>query len=464
MKLRRLLTITVFLAFGTAPLAPLMAADDGLTGTQGKFLNIQKVTSPGGITAWLVEDRSLPIVSLKFAFRNAGAKQDPADKQGLSILASNTMDEGAGPYDSESFQKILTDESIGLSFGSSRDDFTGGLKTLSRNKGDAFRFMQLALTKPRFDKEPLERMRTANIARIQRSRAQPQWQAARLMNDIAYQGHPYAQNSGGTLTTLKNITQEDLKSFARTRLAKDNLVVAATGDITPEELSRRLDELFGDLPAKAVLKDIQRTSLQNQGSVTLYKSDIPQTVMEMAQPGINRDDPDYDAAQIMNYIFGGAGFGSRLMEEVREKRGLTYGIYTSLVRMDDANALSISTSTANKNTAEILNIIKEQETLMASSPVSDEELADAKSYLIGSMPLALSSTGAISSMLLGLQLDNLPIDYLDHRADKLKAVTKEDIQRVAKRLLKPDTMITVLVGQPEGVPNAKTIESLPNVE
>ncbi len=458
-RVRHTALMLLFMMF-IAPLAACAAEE----ATADKFIDIQEVTSKSGITAWLVEDHTLPIISMNFAFKNAGAKQDSADKQGLAQLASNTMDEGAGQYDSETFQQMLADNSISLSFGSGRDDFSGSLKTLSRKKDIAFELLELALTQPRFDAEPLERMRQSNLARIQRSRGKPGWMSARLMNDVAYQGHPYAQNSGGTLTTMSNITEDDLRAFIAKRLAQDNLVISVVGDISAEELSATLDRVFGELPKTSNLATIQNLTLQNEGATILYEQDIPQTIISMAQNGIARDDPDYYTAAIMNYILGSSGFGSRLMEEIREKRGLTYGIYSDLELSDHINTVSVSTSTKNETAAELIDIVKQEWQKMKTEAVTDDELADAKSYLIGSMPLALSSTDNISSLLLGLALDDLPLDYLDQRAGKINAVTKEEISRVAAKLLTPEKILTVLVGKPENITPTKKVDTLPNVD
>ncbi|GJL86064.1 MAG: peptidase M16 [Micavibrio sp.] len=435
--------------------APLHARD--------KVLDIQEVTSPGGIKAWLVEDHSIPIIALKFSFKGAGAALDPADKQGLSRLVSNTMDEGAGDLDSQAFQKELRDLSIGLSFGSGRDNFGGNLKTLTRNKERAFELMHLALTEPRFDPEPVGRMIASNQSRIRSSLSDPDWMAVRLLNDMAFENHPYALNSGGTLSTLQSITVIDLENFGKFRLGKNNLKISVAGDITPEELATTLDNIFGDLP------DVSLTSppdleTQNQGQIALYERDIPQTVIEMIQPGIARTDPDFHTAQIMNYVLGGSGFGSRLMEEVREKRGLAYGIYSGFYLSDHFKGFSVSTSTANTSVKQVLDIIKAEWTKMLNNPVSQEEIDNAKSYLIGSLPLSLTSTDSIASLLLSIQADDLPIDYLEQRNKNIGAASAEDIARVTKRILAPEKFVTVLVGKPEGIAATKTYETLPNVE
>lgn len=434
-------------------------------GAHGNVLDIQEVTSPGGIRAWLVEDHSVPVIALQFSFRGAGAVHDPPDKQGLAQLASNTMDEGAGAFDSQSFQKELRDLSIDLHFTSSRDHFGGVLKTLTKYKGRAFGLLHLALTKPRFDEEPVARMRRANQSRIRRALSDPGWIAARIMNDKAFGDHPYAQNSGGTLSTLENITPQDLHSFTKT-LSRNRLVVSAAGDITAAALGSVLDQIFGALPESGGQDAGPDAVLHNQGKIFVYEKDIPQSVIEIMQPGIDERDPDYHTAQVMNFILGSAGFGSRLMKEIRETRGLTYGIYSGLVNLDRFNGLSVSTSTENANAALMLALIKDEWHKMGEAPPTEEELETAKSYLIGSLPLQLTSTDSIAGLLLALQLDGRTPDYLDKRARNIRAATAKDVQRVAQDLLDAESLITVIVGRPEGLSAARTapVSTLPNVE
>jgi zinc protease len=427
-----------------------------------KILNIQEVKSPAGITAWLVTDHSVPVISLKFAFKNAGAVNDPPHKQGLARMASNTMDEGAGDLDSNSFQKELRDLSIDLHFDTTRDDFGGEVKTLTVNKDRAFELLALALTKPRFDTEAVDRMRAANQSRIRSSQSDPEWIAARLMNDIAFAGHPYAQNSGGTLSSLEKITPDDLRAFHKT-LGKNNLVVTAAGDITKEQMAEILDKIFGALPEVSYQGRAQ-TALQNAGTVNVYKKDIPQTILEMIQPGIDHTDPDYETAQIMNFILGSSGFGSRLTEEIREKRGLTYGIYSAFLGMRLFDGMTVSTSTENKNAGAVVDLVKNEWKRIKSEPVSAKELADAKNYLIGSLPLAMTSTDKISELLLQMRLDNLPPDYLDQREAKIKTVTIADIQKTAQRILNEEKFTIIMVGAPENIKQYKSVNIVPNVE
>jgi zinc protease len=452
----RRIALTVFFLVTLSPQVTFAAEE--------RFLDILEVTSPGGITAWLVEDHSVPVIAVKFAFAKAGSVVDPEARQGLVQLASNMMDEGAGELDSQAFQKTLADHSITLHYDVGRDDYYGTLKTLTREKDKAFDLLRLSLTAPRFDDEPLQRMKDANIARIRSSLSDPDWMAARIMNDVIYAGHPYARNSGGTITSLKSITAEDLHGFVKNHLARDNLHIAVTGDISRAKLETILDKTFGALPAKSTPVTIPDTTVQNAGQIALFKKDLPQTIIQMAQGGIDRKDPDWHAAQTMNFILGSAGFGSRLMEEIREKRGLTYGIYTGLNVLDHVAVLSIGTSTRNDQVAEVTGLIRQEWIKMRDTPVTKKELDDAKAYLIGSMPLSLSSTDQIAGMMLSIMLDDLPSTYLDSVDDKISAVTLADITRVSKRLLSPDQLVTILVGNPVGITPTRIIEILPNVE
>ncbi|MEM7617812.1 MAG: pitrilysin family protein [Pseudomonadota bacterium] len=448
-------TITFILIFCLLS-PPSFAADETV-------LDIQKVTSPNGIEAWLVEDHSLPIISLRFAFKGAGSVNLTTEQQGISQLLSNTMDEGAGDYTSQEFQKVLSDNSITLRFSSNRDNFGGNLKFLTREKEKAVKLLTLALNQPRFDEEPLERMKQANLTRIKSSQTDPEWIAARLYNDRAYENHPYALNSGGTLTTLPAITADNLREFKNAQLTKDRLMIGVSGDISAEQLGRLLDEIFGALPNTSPETNIKKTKITNKGNVYLHEKDIPQTILMISIDSIDETDSDFYALQILNHIFGASGFGSRLMEEAREKQGLTYGIYSGLTNHEYVDALTISTSTKNKTVAQMIQIITD-EMNKVKSDITDKEINKAKDYIIGSMPLSLTNNSSIASILLSLQLSDKPIDYLDKYRTKLNEVTAEDVKRLAETLFTTENMLTIMVGQPQDIENTIEITEIPNVE
>jgi zinc protease len=428
------------------------------------MLDIKEVESASGLKAWLVEDDTVPVISLRFAFRGSGTTNDPVNKQGLTQLLSNTLDEGAGPLDSKAFQQTMADFSISLSFSASRDQFSGHVKTLSANKDKALELLTLALTAPRFDREAVDRMRLANLSRIKGDMTDPQWMASRLMNDTVYKNHPYAMNSGGTLTSLTKITANDLRAKVENELTRDRLIISAAGDISETELAILLDQVFGKLPATGPEVTTEAVTFPEKASAVLYKKDIPQTIIQMVMPGIDIKDPDYFAAEIMNFTFGGAGFGSRLMEVIREQRGLTYGIYSSLSGMKHADVMGISSSTKNESAKELIDLSFTEMQRMKDDSVSAQELRNAKTFLVGSTPLDLTSTDRISAYMLSFQAEGLPKNYLDLRAAGINSVTAEDVRRVAKRVLQPDKIITVMVGAPENIGSPAIVTTLPNVE
>ena len=428
------------------------------------ILHVQEVTSPKGIHAWLVEDHSVPVVSLRFLFKGAGAVNDPADKQGVSQILSNTLDEGAGDLTSKEFQAALEDHSIALGFSSSRDDFGGSVKTLTKYQDTAYRLLALALSKPRLEADPVARMIESNLVRIRSNMTDPEWMNARLTNAVVFKDHPYALNTGGTLSSLPKITPNDLRAKFATQLARDNVIVAVAGDMTKAQVETMLDQVFGSLPATATVQKVPDMNLDGGGLINLYQQDIPQTVVNMVAQGIRHDDPDYLAAEVMDFVLGSSGFGSRLTEEVREKRGLTYGIYSGLNDMQSAHLLTIGAATRNETAQQVLDLTKQVMAGMAAAPIAPKELQDAKTYLVGSVPLELTSTDKISSILIGLMRDHLPPDYLDRRAEKLNQVTAEDVLRVSKRLLKPENMKIILVGNPKIGNTVTRVSTLPNVE
>ncbi|HNQ92053.1 MAG TPA: pitrilysin family protein [Alphaproteobacteria bacterium] len=436
----------------------------GIQTAHASILDIQDFTTEKGIRIWLVEDHTVPVLSLQFLFRGAGSINDPEDKQGLSQILSNTLDEGAGDLDAKTFQAQLTDQSISLRFFSSRDDFGGALKTLSKYQDHAFKLLHLALTAPRFEEDAIRRMRDANFARIRSSMTDPEWMTARLTNAVLFRDHPYAMNSGGTLSTLPRITADDLQDKVKTQLGRDRLIIAVAGNIAKGELSQKIDDVFGNLPDHSKVGEVSPAKFPAEEKPVQFEKDIPQTVIQIAMPGIPNSDPDYFAAEILNYTLGGAGFGSRLTEVVREQRGLTYGIYSNLSEMDYANLLTIGTSTRTENVGEVLSLVNQELSRMGSEPVSAKELADAKSYLVGSVPLDLTSTDRIAAMMISFQSFNLPTDYLDIREKGLKSATREDVLRVAKRLLGQNRKVTVMVGTVTDPSSVRLVEKLPDIE
>jgi zinc protease len=414
---------------------------------------IQRVVSPGGIEAWLVEDDTVPILSLAFGFRG-GTAEDPTGKEGLAQLASGLFDEGAGELDSAAFQQRLAELGIDFRFDASRDDFSGHLRVLTEHADAATDLLSLALTRPRFDAEPVERIRRQLLIAIESENRSPETTASRVLNRQIMGEDPYARPDYGSQASMAALSAADLKTFVRNRLTRDRLLVAAAGDIEPEALGVLLDRAFGALPATGPKSALPEVKINGAGSISVVERDIPQAAILFAQPGIKRDDPDFFAAYLMNYTLGGGGFSSRLMTELREKRGLTYGVSTDLVTLDRAGFIAGHFETGNTKVAEAIGILRAEWQRMASEGPTEDELAAAKDYLLGYYPRNLTTTSRAADTLLGIQMSDLGIDYMARRQDEIAAVTLADVRRVAARLLDAKALSIVIAGQPVGVEGA----------
>lgn len=416
-----------------------------------RVLEVKSFTTPSGINVWLVEDHSIPVISMNFSFEG-GLALDPDDKPGVARLVSILLDEGAENLDSQSFQTKLSDNAISMGFTAGRDAFFGDIRTIRDNRALAFDLLRMALTAPRFDPDAIERMKNANSAQIKRDMGDPAWLAARSFNGMLFEGHPYSRPGYGHLASMQTITRKDLVAFSQKQFTRDVLQVALAGDITQAEAATLIDKTFGALPVKGIApKEVTAIAPQYPGKTILLPLDTPQTYIAIGSNGIRRHDKDWHAAVVMNYILGGGSFDSWLMAEVREKRGLTYGIFSSLQSMKQAAIIQVSLSSSNENVAEALQTIRAQWQKMADTGPTEQQLKDAKAYLTGSLMLELTSTRDIASVLNGLQRDGMDAEYINRRNTLLNAITLADIQRVAKRLLKPDTLTTILVGKPDDV-------------
>ncbi|MGV6806260.1 MAG: M16 family metallopeptidase [Ruegeria sp.] len=412
-------------------------------------IEIQDVTSPGGIHAWLVEDHSIPFTALELRFRGGTSLDDP-DKRGAVYLMSGLLEEGAGDMDSRTYARAL--ESLAASFGynASDDSVSISAQFLTENRDDAVDLLHTTLQKPRFDQDAIDRVRAQVLSGLRSEQTDPNDIAGETFARMAYGDHPYASNGKGTIDSVSALTRDDIVDAYTGVFAKDRLYVGAVGDITPEELGALLDKLLADLPETG--KPIPgKAQVAIAGGITVVDFDTPQSVALFAQKGIDRDDPDFFAAYILNHIIGGGGFESRLMQEVREKRGLTYGVYSYLVPKDLASVYLGSVSSANDRIAQAIEVIRDEWHRAATDGVTQAELDKAKTYLTGAYPLRFDGNAQIAGIMVGMQMEDLPIDYIATRNDKVNAVTLEDVNRVAADLLDPDGLQFTVVGKPVGL-------------
>ncbi|WP_245262385.1 pitrilysin family protein [Mesorhizobium sp. WSM3626] len=406
---------------------------------------IQSVTSPKGVTAWLVEDYSVPVVAIRFAF-GGGSTQDPPGKEGLANLMTGLFHEGAGPLDSEAFQIKLDDAGAEMSFGATRDGIYGSLRMLAEQRHEAFDLLRLAVNEPRFDQAPIDRIRAQVLSGIIANENDPDTVARNRWARAVYGDHPYSRSDQGTRQSIAAITQDDLKALHKAVFARGELHVAVVGAIDPETLKKKLDLVFGDLPQNPALAPVADVTPALAQRVEV-SYDLPQTSLQLAWPGVKRNAADFFPAVLMNRILGGP-FTSRLWQEVREKRGLAYRVKSSLVNQDHADALIVTTGTRSDRAAETLGVVRDVVKRLAEDGLTEAELAATKKYLIGAYAIKnLNSSSSIAATLVQLQLDDLGTDYMQRRTGLIDAVTRDQVKAVAKKLLSSEPSIMV-VGPP----------------
>ncbi|MEC3862874.1 pitrilysin family protein [Mesobacterium sp. TK19101] len=412
-------------------------------------VKIQEVTSPGGIKAWLVEEHSIPFTALELRFRG-GTSLDAADTRGATSLMVALLEEGAGDKDARAFTEASEALAAKFRFRPYDDAVSVSARMLTENRDQAVALLRDSLVAPRFDADAIERVRGQVISSIRSDLKDPDAIAMARLDALAFGDHPYGHPTDGTEDSVAALTRDDLLSAHRGALARDRVYVSAAGDITAEELGALLDTLLGDLPETGAPMP-EDVPVALTGGVDVVPFDTPQSVAVFAQEGIARDDPDFFAAYVMNTILGNGGFESRLMDEVREKRGLTYGVYSYLVPKDHAALYLGRVASANETVAEAIKVIRDEWEKMARDGATEAELTRVKTYLTGAYPLRLDGNASIADILVGMQMDGLSPDYVNTRNAKVEALTLDDIKRVAARLLDPDTLTFVVVGRPVGL-------------
>ena len=419
-------------------------------------MTIEKIVSPAGIEAWLVREKALPLVALNYAF-HGGTTQDDAEKAGTANLAADLLDEGAGDLDGKAFHERVENHAIELGFQVGRDYIHGSLRALNEHRDEAFDLLRLALTSPRFDADAIDRVRGQTMATLQRDTTNPNDLASRRWWQTAFPDHPYGREGKGTLESVPRITAADMREYVRRVFARNELKVSIVGDVDAKTAGMLIDRAFGALPAKNDLKPIANATPSGLGRRIVINVDVPQAVVTFGGQGIARQDPEFMAAYIVNHILGGGSFSSRLYREVREKRGLAYGVSDSLVWFRRAAVMLGGTATRADRTADALAVIEQEVKRMAEEGPTPEELAAAKSFLKGSYALSLDTSGKIAAQLTQIQIDDLGIDYVQRRSALIDAVTIEDAKRVAKRLYGGGLLVTV-AGKPKGLTSSGTTE------
>jgi len=412
-------------------------------------IEIQEVETPGGLNAWLVEEHSIPFVALEMSFRGGGALDRPG-KRGAVNLMTALIEEGSGDMDAREFAAAEERLAVEFSYRARQDSISISARFLTENRDEAVALLRQALIDTTFPEDALERVRAQVLAGLASDAKDPDTIASQTFDALAYGDHPYGSSIDGTAESVAALTRDDMITAKADTLARDRVVIGAAGDITASELATLLDTLLADLPETGTAQP-ERADYGLSGGVTVVEFDTPQSVAIFGQPGIKRDDPEFFAAYVMNYILGGGSFESRLMTEVREKRGLTYSIGSYLYTMDHSELVMGQVASANDRIADAIAVISDEWRKLANDGVSEAELTAAKTYLTGAYPLRFDGNGRIAGILAGMQITGLTPDYINTRNDKVNAVTLDDIRRVAARLMDPAALHFVVVGKPAGL-------------
>ena len=415
-------------------------------------MKIQTVKSPGGIEAWLVEEHSVPLFALHFAF-DGGSSQDPDGMPGVAHFLTAMLDEGAGDLTAPQFQEQMEEFILRMGFDAGRDNFFGTFQALSENREKATDLLALALTKPRLEDAAAQRIQKQLLASLSSESKSPDSVAAKEWSALAFPGHPYGRPTKGTPDTVAKIGRADLLAYHKRVFARDTLKVAVVGDVDAKQLAAILDKVFGALPAKAELVPVAAIA-PVAGQTKIIDMNVPQSVVQFGMKAVQRKDKDFNATFILNHILGGGGFSSRLMEEVREKRGLAYSVYSYVHPLSKTSIFGGGVATKNESVNQSLDVIRAELKRMAEQGPTQAELDGAKSYLTGSYALRFDTSPKIAGQLLAIQLEELGLDYIDNRNKQIEAVGMDDVKRVAKQLLQPDNLIVTVVGRPGGAPAA----------
>ena len=427
---------------GFAGLALLAAAPAGA-------LEIQGLRSPAGAVFWLVEEPSIPIVALEISFAG-GARLDPEGRGGLANMMAGLIDEGAGELDAVGFAKARDQVSARFGFSAGSDSMEISARMLVETLEPSVALLATALASPRFDPEPVGRIRAQLLSIIAESGTEPDKVAAEAWYAGAFPDHPYGRPRRGTAESVAAITRDDLVAARVRLLTRANARIAVVGAIDASRAGRMIDTILAGLEQGAVLVR-ERTGDTPPPGLRVIELAVPQSAAVFGHAGLAREDPDFIAAYVMNYVLGGGGFASRLMVEVREKRGLAYSVYSYLSARDEAALYLGGVQSANERMAESLEVIRAEWAKMATGGITAGELDRAKRYLTGAFALRFDSNAKIASYLVFIQRENLGIDYLERRNGLIEAVTLADVKRVAARLLQPESLSIVVVGEPEGL-------------
>jgi zinc protease len=408
-------------------------------------LEIKRSVLSDGAVLLVSEQHQLPMVTMTIAF-DAGSRRDPEGKAGLASLTAASLTLGTKDLSAAQFNQKVDFMGSSIAVGAGADYAQASFTSLTKYEDQTLRLMAATLTEPALSEAEINRKRDEHLAAIKAEEEQPSYVAGVTFHKVLYGNHPYGHPSEGTSESVAKLTPQDVRAFYRAQYKIGSAVIAVAGDVKADDVKAKLEKAFDALKGTVPAQAEPPAPIVPPGiHPTLVDRSVVQATIILGSGGIARSNPDYYRVQVMNYILGGGGFASRLMRIVRSKKGLAYGISSGFDAGKFPGSFAVDTQTKNKSTNEALDLIVEQLRDMQEQPVSDTELASAKKYLIGSFPLKIDRQSSIASFMLQVEMYGLGLDYAERYPKLIGAVTKDDIQRVAKQYLHPDALDLVAV-------------------
>jgi zinc protease len=433
----RFIWLIIAAAAIVAALMPMSAA---------RALEVKRVKLDNGMIVLISPQHNLPMVTAALAF-DAGARRDPKGKEGLAHLTADSIMEGTRTMSAEELNRKVDFLGSAMDVEAGSDYATASFTSLKRYWRDTLKLLAGVLTDPGLRDDDIARKQAEQIAGLKAAEEEAGYVAQiTFLKQVFGEGSPYGHLPDGTVDAVQKLSAQDVRNFYHEFYRPDGVVAAVAGDIDPDEVVKALSEELAPLKGAVAPQKPQPTPPIAPGAhVTAINRDVAQANIIVGFDGIARSNPDYYKLQVMNYILGGGGFASRLMKEVRSKAGLVYSIASFFQAALFPGSFQVVLETKNKSANEAIAMVLAQMRRIQESPVSDAEMESAKKFLIGSFPLKLDTQNSIVQFLLQVQIYGLGLDYIDKYPGYIRAVAKEDVQKVAREYLHPDSYILVAV-------------------
>jgi zinc protease len=411
----------------------------------------RRIVLKNGMVLLLAEKHEIPMVTVSMAIK-AGNVVEPVEKPGLASLTAALLTQGTSRRSANQISREIDFIGGSLSVSGGDDYASAGLRVLKKDLKTGLDLLADVLMHPAFDQKELDRKVKETLASIQSQKDEPEVIAGEAFTKAVFGAHPYGRTNDDVAAYLPKLTRQDVVDFYSRWYGPNDVIIAVVGDVSEKEIVSLLDEQFKGWK-NAERAGTDRGKPPVIGSVVVKKIDkkITQANIAMGHVGISRENPDFYAVMIMNYILGGGGFSSRLMDNIRDNRGLAYDVHSSFSAQKEPGPFRVWVQTKNESANQAIDEIFKELKRIRTEAVTDKELADAKAYLTGSFPLRMDTSAKIAGMMTSIEIYNLGLDYPRKYPEIINAVTKDDILRVAKKYLDPEKIVIVVLGDQDQI-------------